>query len=144
MIDRRNHERAPAAFQVRVTSVTSPELTAIGEASDISKFGIGVNIPIHFTMGSLVRLDIADSSLCGFVAYSRKWAPPSDTPFARNKVWVGGAESSEYGAPPDLTVYQTGIEVVEALIGVSGLSQLLKVTLENAMPHLELAHAERA
>lgn len=144
MLDRRLYERAPVAFQVQVTSVTNPEMSASGEATDISKSGIGITLPVQFPEGSLVQLEIADSSLCGFIAYSRKWKAPSDTPFARNKVWVGGPESSGYGAPPDATVYQTGIEVVEALIGVSGLSQLLQATLENAMPHVPLAHAEKA
>lgn len=144
MLDRRTHERAPVAFQVQVTSVTNPELSAAGEAIDISKSGIGMTLPLQFPAGSLVQLEIADSSLCGFVAYSRKWTAPSDTPFARNKLWIGGPESSEYGAPPGATVYQTGIEVVEALIGNSGLSQLLKVTLEHAMPQLQMAHAEQA
>ncbi len=144
MLDRRLYERAPVAFQVRVICVTNPEMSASGEATDISKSGIGITLPLQFAAGSLVQLEIADSSLCGFITYSRKWTAPSDTPFARNKVWVGGPESSEYGAPPGTAVYQTGIEVVEALIGVSGLSQLLQITLEHAMPHLQLAHTEQA
>ena len=142
MLERRIHERSSVAFQVRVTSVTQPELSAVGEALDISKSGIGVSLPCRFPQGSLVQLEIADSSLCGFVAFSRKWPQHAEAPFARNKVWLGGSESGEDG-PSDANVFQTGIEVVEALIGVSGLSQLLHITLKEAMPHLELAHAEQ-
>ena len=143
MLERRIHERSPVAFQVRVTSVTQPELSVIGEAVDFSKSGIGVSLPCQFLQGSLVQIEIADSSLCGFVAYSRKWPQHAEAPFARNKVWLGGPESGEEDGPSDANVYQTGIEVVEVLIGVSGLSQLLHVTLKEAMPHLELAHAQQ-
>ena len=141
MLDRRIHERTPVAFQVQVSSVTNPELSAVGEAIDISKSGIGVNLPIQFASGSLVHLEIADSALCGFIAYSRKWAQPSDAPFARNKVWINGAEPNDHGNPSLTTVYQTGIEVVEAVLGTSGLSQLLKTTLEEAMPDLPVVQA---
>lgn len=142
MHERRLHERAAVAFQVRVSSVTNPEVSAVGEAVDISRSGIGINLPVPFTPGSLVQLEIADSSLCGFVAYSRKWAQPTDAPFARNKVWINGYPGDS-GIPQTTTIYQTGIEVVEALVGTSGLSQLLKITLEEAMPNLAVAHADQ-
>lgn len=142
MLDRRLHERASVAFRVRVTSVSKPELSAIGEALDISKSGMGVNLPVQFAPGCLVQLEIADSSMHGFVAYARRWPQPSEEPFARNKVWVD-APDSVTGYAANSIVFQTGIEVVDALIGVSGLSQLLKATLEQTMPHLRLADAEK-
>ena len=142
MLDRRLHERTAVTFQVRVSSVANPEVSAVGEAVDISRSGIGINLPMPFAPGSLVQLEIADSSLCGFVAYSRKWSQPTDAPFARNKVWING-DPGESGVPLVTTIYQTGIEVVEALVGTSGLSQLLKITLEEAMPNLAVTYADQ-
>jgi hypothetical protein len=63
MRNRRIHDRVPVAFQVCVTVVTNPELTATGEAQDISSSGLGVFLPIQLVAGSLVRVDIADSVL---------------------------------------------------------------------------------
>jgi hypothetical protein len=103
---------------------------------------MGLSLPVQFAPGSLVQIDIADSSMHGFVAYSRRWHQPSEEPFARNKVWVD-APDSVTGQPVKTIVFQTGIEVVDALIGVSGLSQLLRATLEQAMPGVRLEHAEK-
>ena len=94
MRDRRVHDRVPVAFQVCVTVVTNPELTATGEAQDISKSGIGVFLPIPLPEGSLVRVDIADSVLYGFIAHSEEWPVMSKPSFARNKLW---SESSAEG-----------------------------------------------
>jgi hypothetical protein len=108
-VDRRLHERHPADFQVRVTEVEHPEFSASGQVDDISQSGIGVYLPLQFTLGSAVRLYINDSVLYGFVAYSR----------------------------PERSYFRTGIEVVQVLIGGSDPSQLLKATLEEAMPDVE-------
>jgi len=142
-MDRRLYERTPVTFQLRVTSITNPEISAFGQAMDISKSGIGVNLPVQFMAGSLVQLDIADSSLCGFIAYSRKWTQPSESSFGRNKLWIGGAESTVTAEfQSESAIFQTGIEIVEAVIGNSGLSQLLRETLEAAMPHLQTTHTD--
>ena len=122
--------------QVRVTAVTSPELTAAGEAQDISNSGLGIFLPIPFPAGSLVRLDIADSVLYGFVAHSEEWPMLSKPSFARNKVW--SEPSTDADTQPERR-YQTGIDIFEFAVGTSGLSQLLKTTLEETLPNLEMS-----
>src|ERR1700682_2596035 len=101
-VDRRIHQRHPADFQVRVTAVDNPELTASGRAVDISESGISVYLPLRLTNGSAVRLNINDSVLFGFVAH----------------------------ATPERSYYRTGIEVVQVIIGGSDLSHVIKATLE--------------
>lgn len=136
MRDRRVHDRIPVAFQVCVTLVTNPELTATGEAQDISRSGLGVFLPIQFPAGGLVRVDIADSVLYGFIAHSEEWPILSKPSFARNKLW--SESSAEADTPPERR-FHTGIDIVEIAMGTSGLSQLLKTTLEEALPNLELS-----
>jgi hypothetical protein len=60
----------------------------------------------------------------------------SEPTFARNKSWVGADADGE--ATPERTSFRTGIEVVEATIGTSGLSKLLKENFEVTMPHLPM------
>jgi len=69
-VDRRIDERHPADFQVRVTSVEDNEISASGHAFDTSQSGIGIYLPHRFTPGSVVRLNVDDSVLFGFVAYA--------------------------------------------------------------------------
>ncbi len=118
-MDRRFHERVPGAFQVRVTAVANPGLSASGETQEISKSGLGVFLPIPLAAGTQVRVDIADCVLYGFIAYS---------------------EQSESSAPSDALPgggsFHTGIDIVEVAMGTSGLSQLLKTALEEALPNL--------
>jgi PilZ domain len=109
-MDWRANDRKPVAFQVRVTGFANPELTASGEALDISESGIGVYLPLQFKPGTLVCLDINDSVLYGFVAYSI----------------------------PERSFFRTGIELVQVLIGSSNSSQLLKAALKEAMPELQM------
>ena len=109
-MDGRAHDRKPVSFQVRVTGFANPELTASGEAADISESGIGVYVPLQFPAGTLVCLHIKDSVLHGFVAYSI----------------------------PDRSFFRTGIELVQVLIGSSNSSQLLKAALQEAMPDLQM------
>jgi hypothetical protein len=137
-MEKRHRYRQAVAFQVRMTAMANPGLTLSGETLDISESGIGVCLPLQLTPGSLVQLEIADSVLYGFVAHSREWAPMSEPSFARNKSWVGESESSAAGAPFLGRFFRTGIEVVEALIGTSGLSQLLKANFEERMPSLQM------
>ena len=91
----------------------------------------------------MVQLEIADSVLQGFVAYCREWSPMSEPSFARNKSWVGGSDS-EGEALPERTNFRAGIEVVEAIIGTSGLSQLLRENFEMTMPHLPMTFAAQS
>jgi hypothetical protein len=108
-VDSRIHERHPTGFQVRVSEVDYPDFSASGQVVDLSEAGIGVYLPLQFMPGSAVRLNINDSVLYGFVAHST----------------------------PERSYFRTGIEVVQVLIGGSNLSQLLKATLEEAMPDVE-------
>jgi len=112
-VDRRIHERHPTDFQARVTALEDPGLSASGQVIDLSQSGMGVYLPLQFMPGTVVRLTINDSVLYGFVAYST----------------------------PERSHFRTGIEVVQVLIGGSDLSQLLKATLEEAMPDLEWLEA---
>src|SRR5579863_6543420 len=132
MRNRRVHDRIPVAFQVCVTVVTNPELSATGEAQDISRSGLGVFLPLPLPAGSLVRVDIADSVLYGFVAHSEEWPILSKPSFARNKLW---SESSGDGDTQAERRYHTGIDIVEVAMGTSGLSQLLKTTLDETLPY---------
>lgn len=109
-MDRRNHDRAPVTFWMRVTDVANPEFSASGETIDISEPGIGIYLPLQFASGSLVRLNIKDSVLYGFVSHS----------------------------VPERSFFRTGIAVVQVSVGTSSLSQLLKATLEKAMPVLKI------
>lgn len=140
-MEKRNSYRQAVAFQARVTAMANPGLTVSGETLDISESGIGVCLPIQLTPGSLVQLEIADSVLYGFVANSREWSPMSEPSFARNKSWVG-SESSATPEPSLGRFFRTGIEIVEVLIGTSGLSQLLRENFEERMPSLQMTHPD--
>jgi hypothetical protein len=140
-MEKRHSNRQPVAFQVRVTAMANPGLTVSGETLDMSESGIGVCLPLQLAPGSLVQLEIADSVLYGFVAHSREWAPMSEPSFARNKSWIGESESSGAPAPSLGRFFRTGIEVVEVLIGTSGLSQLLKANFEEKMPSLQMTYS---
>jgi hypothetical protein len=108
-VDRRFNERYPTGLQVRVSEIDCLDFSASGQVVDLSEAGIGVYLPLQFTPGSAVRLNINDSVLYGFVAY----------------------------CTPERSYFRTGIEVVQVLVGGSGLSQLLKTTLEEVMPDVE-------
>jgi len=92
-----------------VTELEDPDFSASGQVVEISESGIGVYLPLQFMPGSVVRLNINDSVLYGFVAHST----------------------------PERSYFHTGIEVVKVLIGGSDLSQALKATLEDVMPDVE-------
>jgi len=137
-MEKRYGYRQPVAFQVRVTATANPGVTVSGETLDISESGIGVCLPLLLTPGSLVQLEIADSVMYGFVAHSHEWAPMSEPSFVRNKSWSGESESRGADALFLRRFFRTGIEVVEVLIGTSGISQLLKAKFEERMPSLQL------
>ena len=109
-MDWRANDRKPVVFQVRVTAFANPELTASGEALDFTESGIGVYLPLQFTLDTLVCLEIKDSVLYGFIAYSI----------------------------PERSFFRTGVELVQVLIGSSNLSQKLKASLKEAMPELQM------
>jgi hypothetical protein len=109
-VDRRNYERFPADFQVRVTAIDSPDLSASGQAFDLSQSGISVYLPLQLASGTAVRLNIEDTVLFGFVAH----------------------------VEPERSFFRTGIEVLQVLVGESDPSQQLKAKLEKAMPAVQL------
>jgi hypothetical protein len=69
-MDRRIEERYLACFEVRLTDLASPGLSASGQGIDISESGIGVYVPINLTAGTAVELNINDSTLFGVVTHS--------------------------------------------------------------------------
>lgn len=105
-MDRRIHERHQIDLQVRVTVVGNPELSASGQAIDISQYGISVYLPLQMATGSAVRLNINDGILFGFVVHSE----------------------------PERSYFRTGIDVVQVLIGGEDLADLLNAILEKAVP----------
>jgi hypothetical protein len=115
-MDRRNQERHLARFQVRLTDLASPEVSASGQGIDISESGIGVYLPLKFTPGSAVELNINDSVLFGVVTYSA----------------------------PERSFFRTGVEVWQVLIGRSEMAELFRATLQEAMPHQQLEYADPA
>ena len=115
-MDRRIHERHLAYFQVRLTELASPEVSASGQGIDISESGIGVYLPLKFTAGSAVELNINDSALFGVVTHS----------------------------VPERSFFRTGVEVWQVLIGRSELAELLKETLQEAMPNQQLEYSDPA
>ena len=88
-------------------------MSASGEVMDISESGIGVYVPLKFTPGSVVELNINDSVLFGVVAYSR----------------------------PEHSFFRTGVEVWQVLLGPSALAELLKATLQEKMPNQKLEYS---
>ncbi len=113
-MDRRVHQRHLTDVQIRVTAISSGEISASGHAFDVSEFGIGVYLPLQFAPGTAVRINIADSLLFGVIADSM----------------------------PERSFFRTGIEVWQVLLGTSDLAALLKATLHEAMPTLQLETAD--
>lgn len=91
-------------------------MSASGQGIDISKSGIGVYLPLKFTPGSAVELNLNDSALFGVVSYSI----------------------------PERSFFRTGVEVWQVLIGRSELAEQLKATLQETMPHQQLEYADPA
>ncbi len=106
-MDRRLKDRNPAHFPVRVTEVQNPACSTAAQLSDISEYGVCVALPFGITPGTAVRLNMMDSVMFGFVAYSGREGP----------------------------LFRTGIEIEQVLIGGSDLSRLLRAALREAMPH---------
>ena len=115
-MDRRIQARHLARFQVRLTDLASPELSASGQGIDISESGIGVYLALKFTAGTAVELNINDTSLFGVVTYSA----------------------------PERSFFRTGVEVWQVLIGRSEMAELFKVILQEEMPDQRLEYADPA
>ena len=89
-------------------------MSASGEGIDISESGIGVYLPLKFTPGSAVELNINDSTLFGVVTYSMS----------------------------ERSFFRTGVEVWQVLIGRSVLAEHLKATLQARMPNQQLEYSD--
>jgi hypothetical protein len=113
-MDRRIHERQLVHFQVRLTDIARPEVSASGEGIDISESGIAVYLPLKFSPGSAVELNIDDSTLFGVVTHSM----------------------------PERSFFRTGGEVWQVLIGRSVLAEHLKARLQATMPSQQLEYAD--
>lgn len=106
MMDRRIHERYPTSLTAKVTALQRQELSCSGEVCDISKSGVCVKTSLELSRGDLIRLEMAESVLYGHVAYST----------------------------PDETLFRTGIEVYQVVLGGTDLSDILQTILRQEMP----------
>jgi hypothetical protein len=93
-------------MDLRVTRLTQPALTGQGEVTDISNSGVCIKAPFELATGDVVQLEIADSTLFGFVVY----------------------------ANPEGTAFRAGVEVQRVLMGGSDLARLLQMELRRALP----------
>jgi hypothetical protein len=103
--DRRQHQRFQVQFEAKVTQPNKRE-SSRGRVVDISQSGLSVDLPIQFTPGEVVQLEMADSVISGRVVHSTA----GDTGF------------------------RTGVEVVKVTLGATDLSYLLQRTLLEVLP----------
>lgn len=99
---RRSEDRCFTEFDIVMTDLNDESQSGVGHVSDISKSGICAVLSVDMAPGSMVRLEIADSTLFGHVAYCN----------------------------PDGGRFRIGVEVVRVLLGGTDLSRLLESTLE--------------
>jgi len=115
-VDGRFDTRYPADLEVWVTDMQHEGHSACGTVRDISASGVCVSMPLALAPGDIVRLDVTDTVLFGFVTYSRP------------------DESAQAGQLPK--PWRTGVEVQRVLVGGSDLSALLRQVLTEQMPQL--------
>jgi hypothetical protein len=105
-MERRSHERYQVQFGATVTVVGDRGRSAVGRVSDISKSGLSVGLPFQLTAGEMVEIKIADSKVYGHVVYSRR----------------------------DNSEFRTGIQVIQVLLGATGLASVLGRVLNESLP----------
>jgi hypothetical protein len=105
-VERRFDHRLPTDLDVHVTRLTHPAWSGHGQLTDISKSGICVTAPFELAEGDVVRLEIADSNLYGFVVHANL----------------------------EGTKFRAGIEIQRVLMGGSDLSRVLHLTLRQLLP----------
>jgi hypothetical protein len=115
-MDRRLHQRHPCNFDAKVAKLSNPDHFASGNVVDISKSGISVILPLQLAQGEIVQMNIADSRLFGQVVHSK-------------------AEGS---------LFRTGIEVAQVLLGGTDLSHILRRMLIAAIPATPGVHGSEA
>ena len=108
--------RYPADFEVWVTDMQNLGHSACGSMQDLSNSGVSVVTPLQLNPGDIVRMDVGDSVLFGYVTNAR--------------AVIGSAH-------PD---WRCGIEIQRVLMGDSAMSNLLEQALREQMPALELQH----
>ncbi len=108
--------RYPADFEVWITDMQNLGHSACGSMQDISSSGVSVLTPLQLGPGDIVRLDVGDSALFGYVTNSR--------------AVLGSAHAD----------WRCGIEIQRVLMGDSSLSNLLELALREQMPSLQLQH----
>jgi hypothetical protein len=106
LVERRFEHRLPIDLDVRVTRLTMPARSGDGQLADISNSGISLRAPFELAAGDVVQLEIADSTLFGFVVH----------------------------ASPEGTVCRVGIEIQRVLMGGSDLSRVLHLALRRVLP----------
>ena len=100
-MDRRDETRFPSDLQIRVMGLDEgPE--AEGTVVDMSTAGICALLPDELEVGSLVKLELADTVLYGQIAYANE----------------------EDGS------FRTGISVERVLVQASDLSHIMKALLD--------------
>jgi len=101
-MDRRDETRFPSDLQIRVMGLDDgPE--AEGTVVDMSTAGICAILPDALEIGSLVKLELADTVLYGQIAYANE----------------------EDGS------FRTGISVERVLVQASDLSHIMKALLDD-------------
>jgi hypothetical protein len=110
-VDRRLHARSLADLDVQLTRLRKQEESVPGRLADISEAGLCLILPCELWPEELVKLEAADSTLFGHVAYS---------------TWKRNA-------------FRTGIEIERVLLGGTDLAQLLQSVIRDTMPGVSLA-----
>lgn len=93
-------------MDVYVTRLTHPTWSGHGHVADISNSGVCITTPFELAAGDIVRLEMADSNLFGFVAHAAREGDG----------------------------FRAGIEIQRVLIGGTDLSRVLQTALRQALP----------
>jgi len=104
-MERRLEERRPCNLDARLTGLKNGD-TGSGRITDVSESGICILSALQFERGDIIQLELADSKMFGHMAYCQAEA----------------------------TMFRTGIEVVQVLVGGTQLSRLLGTILVDAAP----------
>lgn len=110
-MDRRLHNRALADLDVEVVRLSNKDQIVPGRLEDISESGMCLILPSELVVDEIVRLEVADCTLFGYVIHCN---------------WQRNA-------------FRTGIEVQRVLLGDTDLSELLRTALQDTMPWATLS-----
>jgi len=110
-MDSRFEARFPAKLGVMITDLEHPQGPIPGHIADISGSGIRVALAAELAAGSIVKVEIAGSSLFGHVVYAN----------------TNGAD------------FHVGIEITRVLFGENDLSRLLYAVVAEQMPSVAIS-----